>query len=115
MNKDQKIDYSGMGAHHQDGVSERVIPTVISWTCTMLLRQVIHWPSEARLDLWSFALHQAIYLWNNMSRRGILMSPIELFTGTSFVNYAHLQRAHVWGCLVYVLDPTFQDGKKLPR
>jgi hypothetical protein len=30
-------------------------------------------------------------------------------------NYRHLQRAHVWGCPVYVLDPTLQDGKKLPK
>ena len=26
-----------------------------------------------------------------------------------------LLRSHVWGCPVYVLEPTLQDGKKLPK
>jgi hypothetical protein len=43
------------------------------------------------------------------------MAPIEFFTGTKFPNYNHLQRAHVWGCPVYVLAPVLQDGKKLPE
>jgi len=32
-----------------------------------------------------------------------------------FPSYQHLQRLHVWGCPVYVLDPKLQDGKKLPK
>jgi hypothetical protein len=114
-NKGQTIDYSGVGAHHQNGVAERAIRTVTSWARTMMLHQVLHWPSEARLDLWPFALSQAIYLWNNLPQRGTRLSPIELFTGNKFTNYSHLQRAHVWGCPVYVLDPTLQDGKKIPK
>jgi hypothetical protein len=43
------------------------------------------------------------------------LAPIELFTGVKFPNYRHLQRAHVWGSPVYVLDPKLQDGKKLPK
>ena len=42
------------------------------------------------------------------------MSPLELFCGTKF-NAPVLQSQHVWGCPVYVLDPTLQDGKKLPK
>jgi hypothetical protein len=43
------------------------------------------------------------------------MAPIELFTCMKFPNYNHLQRSHVWGCPVYVLDPMLQDGKKIPK
>jgi hypothetical protein len=43
------------------------------------------------------------------------MAPTELFTETKFSSYNHLERAHVWGCPVYVLDPMLQDGKKLPK
>jgi hypothetical protein len=31
------------------------------------------------------------------------------------LHYNHIQRAYVWGCLTYVLDPRFQDGKKIPK
>jgi hypothetical protein len=61
------------------------------------------------------ALDQAIYLWNNMPQRGTRMAPTKLFTVTEFLNYNHLQQAHVRGCPVYVLDPMLQDGKKLPK
>jgi hypothetical protein len=81
----------------------------------MMLHSIIHWPAEARPDLWPMALDQAIYLWNNMPKQGTRMAPTELFPGTKFPNYNHLQRAHVWGCPVYVLDPMLQDGKKLPK
>ena len=43
------------------------------------------------------------------------MAPIEILSHSKFDNYLHLQRAHVWGCPVYVLDPALQDGKKLPK
>jgi transposase InsO family protein len=115
VNKGQTIDYSGVGAHHQNGVAERWIRTVTTWTRAMMLHSIIHWPAEARPDLWPMALDQAIYLWNNLPKRSTQMTPSELFTGTKFPNYNHLQRAHVWGCPVYVLDPMLQDGKKLPR
>ena len=37
--------------------------------------------------------------------------PIELFCGTSF-NCEDLNKARVFGCLRYVLNPSLQDGKK---
>jgi hypothetical protein len=38
-----------------------------------------------------------------------------MFTQTKFHNHHHLQNLHVFGCPVYVLDPTLQDAKKLPK
>ncbi|MGH7974323.1 MAG: hypothetical protein ACREBR_02260, partial [bacterium] len=29
--------------------------------------------------------------------------------------YSKINHAHVWGCPAYVLDPSLQDGKKLPK
>ena len=43
------------------------------------------------------------------------MSPTELFTGIKHLNHNHLQRLHVFGCPVYVLEPQLQDAKKLPK
>jgi hypothetical protein len=50
-----------------------------------------------------------------MPKRGLRLSPEELFSGTKYQNYNHLQQAHVWGCPIYVLDPSLRDGKKIPK
>ena len=112
----QSLSFSGVGAHHQNGVAERGVRTVTSWARTMMLHAVLHWPEHAHdLSLWPFALNHAIWLWNNLPKRGSFIAPLELFTGTVFPTLAHLHRSHVWGCPVYVLDPKIQDGKKLPK
>jgi hypothetical protein len=40
---------------------------------------------------------------------------VDFFTGATFDNYDHLQKARVWGCPVYVLDPRLEDGSKIPK
>ena len=80
-----------------------------------MLQASIHWPDASDLELWPFALAHAIYIWNHLPKRDNLLSPIEIFSGTKVDNYARIQRSHVWGCPVYVLDPKLQDGKKIPK
>jgi hypothetical protein len=111
----QEIDFSGTGAHHQNGVAERSLQTVTRWARSMLLHAVIMWPDRADLTLWPFAMEHAIYIWNNLPRHDHRNAPLELFTHTQFPSYDHLRRLHVWGCPAYVLDPKLQDGKKLPK
>jgi hypothetical protein len=43
------------------------------------------------------------------------MSPEEIFSGVKANISEIVRRLKVWGCPVYVLDPTLQDGKKLPK
>jgi hypothetical protein len=50
-----------------------------------------------------------------MPHRDTRLAPIEVFTSTKFQNYKHLERCHVWGSPVFVLDPALQDGKKIPK
>eukprot|EP00934_Nitzschia_sp_Nitz4_P006833 Nitzschia sp. Nitz4//scaffold525_size3836//2031//2952//NITZ4_009259-RA/size3836-processed-gene-0.0-mRNA-1//-1//CDS//3329553952//6823//frame0 len=111
----QRISFSGVGTHHQNGVAERSIRTISDWARTMLLHQVLHWPEQADLTLWPFALEHASYVWNHLPRRGGKLSPIELFTRSKDPGYASLQSLHVWGCPTHVLDPKLQDGQKLPK
>lgn len=111
----QSLEFSGVGAHHQNGVAERAIQTVTSWARTMLLHSCLHWPVSTNLSLWPFALEHAVLLWNNIPRKEHGLSPIELFSGQKVSDYELLRRMHVWGCPVYVLDPKLQDGKKLPK
>jgi hypothetical protein len=50
-----------------------------------------------------------------MPYREYHVAPIEVFTSMIFENYKHLERCHVWGSPVFVLDPALQDGKKIPK
>jgi hypothetical protein len=108
--------HSGVGAHHQV-LAERQIQTTFNWSRANLLHFVLHWPQMAknRDNLWPFAVDYAVYMHNNLPIRDMRFSPIEKFTGTTFDNYNHLTRAHVFGCPVYVLDPRLQDSKKIPK
>ena len=111
----QTIKFSGVGAHHQNGIAERTIKTISSWARTMLLHATIHWPEQNHLPLWPYAFEHAVFLWNNLPSRTSGLAPIELFTYVSLTSFDHLQRSHVWGYPAYVLDPKLQDGKKLPK
>jgi hypothetical protein len=108
--------HSGVGAHHQV-LAERQIQTTFNWSRANLLHFVLHWPQMAknRDDLWPFAVDYAVYMHNHLPIRDMRFSPVEMFTGTTFDNYNHLTRAHVFGCPVYVLDPRLQDSKKIPK
>jgi hypothetical protein len=113
--KDQQIDYSGVGAHHQNGVAERALQTVTKWARSALLHQLLQWPEHASPDLWPFALEHAVHIWNHLPSHHSRLAPIELFTGVKLPTYKAIKQARVWGCPVYVLDPKIQDGKKLPK
>ena len=64
----------------------------------------------------------ATHLWNHTSKTGEYnindvfpgIVPIEVYTGTK-INLETLKNEHIWEYPAYVLDPKFQDGKKLPK
>ena len=113
--QEQELDFSGVGAHFQNGVAERAIQTVVTWARAMMMHQLQRWPEVFKESLWPFALEHAAYLWNNLPRHRSGLSPLELFTGTKQVSNGPLAHARVWGCPAYVLDPHLQDGHKLPK
>ena len=53
-------------------------------------------------------------LLNHLPSESTGRSPLEIFSRQSY-SIKRLQDFHAWGCPVYVLDSTLQDGKKLPR
>jgi hypothetical protein len=81
----------------------------------MLLHVILQWPDEVDLDLWPFAMDHTVYSWNHLPDSDMGIAPIKLFTGQTFDNFNFLQKMGVFGCPAYVLDPTLQDGKKLPK
>ena len=112
--KKQSIRFSGVGAHHQNGVAERSIRTVSESARSMLIHAAIHWPEETSIHLWPFAMDYAIYVYNRLPKAPQGQSPLEIFTGAKQDN-TWVNRSRVFGCPAYVLDPTIQDGQKLPR
>jgi hypothetical protein len=111
---DQTITLSAVESHHQNGVAERAICTVTERARAMLHCAILHWPDETETDLWPYALDYATWLYNHTPSSTHGWAPIELFCGVQF-NCSHLQRVKVWGCPTYVLSPTLQDGRKIPK
>jgi hypothetical protein len=109
----QRIRYCGVNAHHQNGVAERSIRTISDMARAMMLHTSIRWKNGVDASLWPMATNYATYIYNHMpNSEGI--APIDLFAGTQFPRHK-LKDIHVFGCPVYVLDPTLQSGKKLPK
>jgi transposase InsO family protein len=64
--KGQQIRFSGVGAHHQNGIAERTIKTISYLARAQLIHAALRWPAENDLELWPFALQHATYIWNNI-------------------------------------------------
>ena len=111
--KDQHLHLSGVGAHHQNGVAERAIMTITSLTRAMLIHSALTWPDANDISLWPFCMLHAAHIYNHTPGRDGLC-PEERWSGTK-ASYDHMRNLHPWGCPAYVLHPTLQDGKKLPK
>ena len=105
----------GMGAHHQNGVAERAVGTVQAMAQAMLLHVWLHWPDELNASLWPFALDCTVQICNNLPtkvKNGL--GPNEVFVGI-ILGCGPLKQLHVFGCPCCALDPSIQDGKKIPK
>jgi transposase InsO family protein len=110
----QSIRFSGVGAHHQNGITERAIRTVTNMARANMLHATLHWPDRSFIDLWPLAMSYAVWVYNKLPQHGVSLSPEELFSGVKTPR-SGLPRAHVFRCPVYALDPRLQDGKKIPK
>ena len=112
--KNQVIRYCGVNGHHQNGVAERAIRTVSDMTRAMLFHASSRWKDGIDSSLWPMANSYAAYIYNHMPDSTTQLAPADLFSGQHFPRHK-LKDMHVWGCPVYVLDPTLQKGSKLPK
>jgi Reverse transcriptase (RNA-dependent DNA polymerase)/GAG-pre-integrase domain len=110
----QVHSFAGVGAHHQNGVAERGIQTIMSMARTMMLHSAIKWPDTCDLTLWPMAVDYAVYIHNHVPHPRTGLSPIDIFSQSKWP-LSKCHDLHVWGSPLYVLDPSLQDGKKIPR
>lgn len=111
---EQVTKFAGAGAHHQNGVAERSIRTVISIARTMMMHAAIHWPEVSDPCLWPMAVQHAVHVFNRMPNLDTGLCPLDLFNRQRW-KQSQLHDLHVFGCPVYVLDKKISDGVKIPK
>jgi hypothetical protein len=108
----QLMRFCGTNAHHQNGVSERAIQTIINMARSMILHASMHWKDGIDASLCPQAVTYVNHVYNTTPKYGVC--PADIFFGSAVPRHK-LMDLFVLGCPVYVLDPTIQQGQKLPR
>ena len=111
----QNLTVSGVGAHHQNGIAERGIRTIVTKACSQLLHAQLRWPEQTPSDLWPMAMQHSEHLLNIIPSASLDGFSAEERFCKSMKSTDQLQELHVRGCPAYVLEPTLQDGRKLPK
>jgi hypothetical protein len=78
----------------------------------MLIHAMILWPEIIQDQLWPFALRLAVDL-HNCTPGPSGLTPEEVFIGIKGCN--RLQDFHPFSCPVFALDPSLQQGHKIPH
>jgi hypothetical protein len=111
--KGQTISFSGVGAHHQNGIAEHRIRNLTESARSMILHAIHHWPQAITANLWPQALKHACNICNALPQVLSKSSPLSLFTRVQ-VN-PDLWHFHVFGCPAYVLAAPLQTGAPFPK
>jgi hypothetical protein len=77
----------------------------------MLIHAMISWPDIIQEHLQPYALHLAVDL-KNCTPTSSGLSPEEIFTGVK--GHSRLLDFHPFGCPIFVLDPSLQQGHNTP-
>ena len=78
----QNVTFCGVGAHHQNGIAERYIRTMVEKARTVLLNAHARWPDMIDMELWTFAFRHVVTKWNNTPRPDLeFKKPDEVFNG----------------------------------
>ena len=113
----QGLTFAGVNAHHQNGVAERNISTIIECERTLILHSYIHCSNKINMELWTFSVRYSVDLWNNTPHVELeIKTPNELFSNINIVlihsehvkRYNRLPHFNTFGCPVYVLHNDLQ-------
>ena len=101
------MTFCGVGADHQNGISERKIKDVTLISRTMLSHAIRYWPEFITIMLWPFVTKCAQDIMNNLHVDLNLETPDMKFSNTKAVN-VELKHYHTFVCPVYILDSRLQ-------
>ena len=80
--KNQGLTFCGVGAHHQNGIAERMIQTLTSASCAMFVHAISVWPEVITISLWPYALYHATDCHNRLHMDKFGYTPLERVTRT---------------------------------
>jgi hypothetical protein len=61
----QQLSFCGVDAHHQNGIAECYICTIMEHAQTMLINAMIHWPEIIQESFWPYAIQLAVDIHNS--------------------------------------------------
>jgi hypothetical protein len=111
--KGQTISFSGVGAHHQNGIAEKRIGDLQRRATTILLHAQRRWPIAINTHLWTYAIRAANDSRNYSPTNEHDICPMSRFCSSSSV--PTIQNQHHFGCPAYVLKEELQDHKKIRK
>ena len=104
----QHIELYGVGAHHQNSISEHCIQTIVESARMMLLHSRRLWPEAISQAFWPLALSYAVYVYNHLHHDSEGKTPAEKYTkSTTPFDIANI---YTFGCPGYILDHHLQNG-----
>ncbi len=106
----QNLTFSGVNAHHTNGMAEKRIRDLQDLARTMLIHAANHWKNCITANLWPYAVKMANDTLNNTPLPGDpgRRTAEQIFSKTAVnVNAKHYQ---TFGCPVYVLANELQSG-----
>ena len=106
--KNQGLTFCGVGAHHKNGIAERMIQTLTLSALAMLVHAISVWPEAITISLWPYALFHATARHNRLHLDKFGCTPLEHFARTCSPIFP--DTFHAWGSPVYVLDARNQSG-----
>ena len=99
----KNLTFCGIGAHHQNGVSERIIKDLTLSSRTLVLHAKRHWPEYITTMFWPFVLVAAEDRMNNLHVDMHGQTP-EMKFSNNIGSSTRLSNSHTFGCPVYILD-----------
>ncbi|KAL7466425.1 hypothetical protein ACHAXS_006718, partial [Conticribra weissflogii] len=107
----QRISFCGVNAHHQNGITERMIKSLMLISRTLLLHAQRHWPEYISTMLWPLALKASQDRLNQLNIDSDGCTPDMKFCDVAAATL-WLKDFHTWGCPCYVLDSRLQSHPK---
>ena len=102
----QSITYCAVGAHHQNGIVERLIMELTYGARTNLLHAQRRWPKAVGTILWPFAWKDFERRYNELRLDEDGRSALNRFSGSDV--RSDLRDFHPFGCPVFVLEESLQ-------
>ena len=107
----QRINFCGVGAHHQNGIADNTIKQLTLISRNLLIHAQNYWPEYISTMLWPFALKAAQDCLNQLNVNLDGTTPYVIFSGVAAKNF-RLRYFCTFGCPCYVLDSRLKTNPK---